>query len=105
MRTTSETTLVDGKKVPNHGHWEYLNENGDVVSKGTFIDVITKVHGKCFMILSAFCRCFYVKGERFPKVIDPEFPELGPLPKIEFLKKYNHIDEIDDKELKRTKGN
>ena len=100
-------TLVDGKKVPNHGHWEYLNENGDVVAKGTFIDGYHEGAWQMFHDNGQlFSRCFYVKGERFPMVIDPEFPELGPLPKIEFFeKKYNHIDEIDDKELKRTTEN
>ena len=97
-------TLVYGKKVPNHGHWEYLNEDGNVVSKGTFID---GYHEGAWQIFhdngQLFNRGYFVKGERFPKVIDPEFPELGPLSKLEFFEKqYNHIDEIDDEELEET---
>ena len=77
-------TLVDGKKVPNHGHWEYLNEDGNVVSKGTFID---GYHEGAWQI-------FHDNGQLFNRgYIDPEFPDLRPLSNLEFFEKqYNHID-------------
>ena len=97
-------TLVDGKKVPNHGHWEYLDEDGSIMSKGTFIDGYHEGVWQIFHHNGQIAgRGYYVKGERFPMVIDPEFPELGPSPKVEFYDiKYNHIDEIEDEELEET---
>tara|TARA_B110000438_G_scaffold287680_1_gene320262 strand:- start:92 stop:736 length:645 start_codon:yes stop_codon:yes gene_type:complete len=86
-------TLVEGKKVPNHGHWEYLDDNGHIGSKGTFMDGYHEGVWQTFHSNGSIAaRIFYHKGRFFfeAQFYDPE---------------YNNIDEIEDEELKRDVQN
>ena len=94
-------TLVDGKKVPNHGHWEYLDDDGTVASKGTFIDGYQEGAWQVFHPNGSPCiRNFFLRGDFFPEV-----PLMGDetimVPKMEYYAiEYNNIDEIEDEGLK-----
>ena len=94
-------TLVDGKKVPNHGHWEYLDDDGTVASKGTFIDGYHEGAWQVFHPNGSPCRRnFFLRGDVFPPL---PLMDDGTLmvSKMEYYDiEYNNIDEIEDGELK-----
>ena len=93
-------TLVDGKKLPNHGHWEYLDDDGTVASKGTFIDGYQEGAWQVFHPNGSPCiRNFFLRGDFFPEV-----PLMGDetitVPKMEYYDiEYNCFNEIEDEDL------
>ena len=94
-------TLVDGKNVLNHGHWEYLYDDGNVHSKGTFIDGYQEGAWQVsYPNGSPLRRNFFLRGDFFPEV-----PLMGDetimVPKMEYYDiEYNSFNEIEDEKAR-----
>ena len=94
-------TLVDGKNVLNHGHWEYLYDDGNVHSKGTFIDGYQEGAWQVsYPNGSPLRRNFFLRGDVFPQLPLMSDGTLMVSKMKYYDIEYNNIDEIEDEELK-----